>query len=343
MSTEKLKTALLGLTEGGLSLLEAALATGYFEIQAVADRDTDLAQKTAQKYDCRAYDDYRQLIIQNQLDALLVTAPLHSCAEHVQAAMKKKFNIFKPAPLARNFEEAAQLFRIAKEEKINFTVGNFRRFGQSFIALREFLQNGRIEQIYLITAFCALPGQCRGDWHSDPKLAGGGVLLQGCYEMIDQILWNFSIPQQVYSLSTNQAPDRRQRLYLAEDTVVVTMKFSEALVANLIASNTFGPKQESLKIYGKNKNLTVTNTKFTVCDNKGRDNEALEEFEYADKDSVRIIGLLKKFAESILLPGENKPWCTAKENLSNMAVIESAYLSTRTGMPESPGRILQMA
>jgi hypothetical protein len=26
-----------------------------------------------------------------------------------------------------------------------------------------------------------------------------------------------------------------------------------------------------------------------------------------------------------------------------MAVIESAYLSARTGMPEEPGRILQMA
>ena len=53
--------------------------------------------------------------------------------------------------------------------------------------------------------------------------------------------------------------------------------------------------------------------------------------------------LLKNFALSILSPKESKLCSTGRENLRNMAVIESAYLSARTGFPEEPNRILQMA
>ena len=53
--------------------------------------------------------------------------------------------------------------------------------------------------------------------------------------------------------------------------------------------------------------------------------------------------LLKNFAQSILLPDENKLCSGGRENLKDMAVIESAYLSARTGFPEEPDSILQMA
>ncbi len=56
-----------------------------------------------------------------------------------------------------------------------------------------------------------------------------------------------------------------------------------------------------------------------------------------------MTGLLKDFALSILLPQENKLTSSGRENLKDMAVIEAAYLSARTSMPEEPVRVLQMA
>jgi hypothetical protein len=44
----------------------------------------------------------------------------------------------------------------------------------------------------------------------------------------------------------------------------------------------------------------------------------------------------------VLRPEGKKMASSGRENLKNMAVIESAYLSARTGMPEEPGKILQM-
>jgi predicted dehydrogenase len=339
MNESKLKTAVLGLDDRGKDLLKTASQIDYFHIQAVADKDTKLAERVAAEYNCSHYDDYRQLIIQNQLDCLLVAAGMHSCSEYIKMAMKKKFNILKLAPPARNFEEAVEFVRLAENENIKFAVANARRFAQSFLALREFLQQGRIGQIFLITAFCTASNKDIGSWQTDPKLAGGGVLLHNCYQIIDQIIWNFAIPQQVYCLNTNTAGDRQQRLYLTEDTAVVTMKFADTSFGNLTASKVFGPKQELLRVYGKDKILTVSDTRFTVSDGFGR---ISEESEYDDDQLCWYTALLKNFALSILSPDENRLRSSGRENLKNMAVIESAYLSARTGMPEEPGTILQM-
>ncbi len=349
MSEGKLKTAVLGLNEAGQLLLEAVRGVDYFQIEAVADKDTNLAERIAGEYQCTAFDDYRQLITTmdsrlrgNDLRCLLVAAGIHSCDEYVRMAMKKKFNILKLAPAARDFEEAVEFVRLSEDEDIRFAIANPRRFARSFLALRDFLQQGRIEQIFLMTTFCSVGEQPYPGWQTDPKLAGGGVLLHNCYWMIDQMMLNFGIPQQVYSLSTNQARDKQQRFYLTEDTAVVTMKFADTLIGNLIASRRagIGPKEEFMKLYGKDKILIVDGRHLTVSDGLA---ETKEELEYNDDELFCMREQLKNFALSILSPDKNKLCSSGRENLQDMAIIESAYLSARTGFPEEPAKVLQMA
>ena len=342
MSEGKLNTAILGLSEGGQLLLQASEAVDCIEIQAVADKDTNLAEKIAGQYRCTAYDDYRQLIIQNQLDCLLVAAPIHSCDEYVRMAMKKKFNVLKLAPPARNFEEAAEFVKLAEEQEIQFAIGNPSRFASSFVKLRQYLDESKIEHVFLMAAFCNLGNHLQPGWKTDPKLAGGGVLMQDCYRIIDQVVSNFNIPQQVYSLNTNQAQDKQQRSYLTEDTAIVTMKFSDTLIGNFIATRRAGagPGEEFIKLYAKDKILIVNDRQLSISDELGK---AVKKSKYDDDELVCMTELLENFVQSILSPGKNKLCSSGRENLKNMAVIESAYLSARTGFPEEPGKILQMA
>jgi predicted dehydrogenase len=361
MTEGKLKAAVLGLNEQGRLLLETASKLEHFEITAVADKDGTLAEKVAAQYECAGYelisvmdsglrgndrksDEDRENNNKKRNDAgcLLVAAGMHTCDEYVRMAMKKKINVLKLAPVARNFEEAAELVRLAEEQDVKFAIGNPGRFAQSYLTLRQFLHEGKIEHVFLITAFCNAGDGNHPAWQTDPKLAGGGVLLHNCYQIIDQIILNFSAPEQIYSLNTNAAPDRQQRLYLTEDTVVVTMKFSDTLSGNLIASRRggTGPEEEFLKIYAKDKILTVTNTQLTVSDGFS-DNS--KKFNYDDDKSARYTALLENFALGILKPKDNKLTSSGRENLANMAVIESAYLSARTATPEEPGKFLQMA
>jgi predicted dehydrogenase len=342
MGESKLKTAVLGLNEGGRFVLEAAKGVDFFEIQAVADKDTNLVERIAERYGCAWFDDYRQLIIQNQLDCLLVAAGMHSCDEYVRAAMKKKFNVLKLAPAARDFEEAVELVRLSEEENIKFAVANPRRFSRGYLSLREYLQRDGVEQVFLVTAFCSGGTEPCAGWQTDPKLGGGGVLLHNCYWIIDQMVYNFDVPEQIYMLGSNHAQDKQQRLYLTEDTSVVTMKFGDKLIGNIVASRQagIGAEEECVKLYGKDKILTVSEKEFTISDGAGR---VSDEMKYEDDAFYGMREQLRNFARSILSPDENKVCSSCRENLENMAVIESAYVSARTGFPEEPGKVLQMA
>ena len=342
MNSNKLKTGVLGLTECGLELLEGAWQTGAFDIVAVAGDDPEQTKKIARKYECTGFDDYRQLVIHNQLDVLIVAAATHHCEEHIRTAMKKKINILKTCPPALDFEKTSELVSLAKKEQILFTVVNTSRFSGGFVKLAEYIQSEGVGGFNLINIVCNVPsgdGDASDRWLSDPKLAGGGVILRNCYELIDQLTVNFGVPEKIYSLNTNCAPDKQQRLSITEDAAVMNMRFSDVLMGNLMASRIFGPNEETIRIYGKDKSLSVSAERFALCDNTGR---IVEKSTCEDKKSDILAIMFKNLAAALISPEIKLLWPDSNSILNTMAVIESAYLSAKTSMPEEPGRILDM-
>lgn len=341
MATENLTGAVLGLDDNGLRLLAAASQVDCLEVKAVADQDHQKAQKAAVRYECEAYTDYRQLVVQNQFDCLFVAADIHACDEHLKTAMKKKFNILKLAPPARDFEEALEYVQLAESEKVKFAIANPARFRSSYITAHELILQGHVEHPFLVTAYCSTGGANRAAWYADPKLAGGGVLMHDCYQIIDQILWSLPLPQQVYALNTNQAADKQQRLYLTEDTAVVSMKFTDALLGNIVATrrNEMKPNEASMRVYGKDALLTITDSRVTVSTGTGQDDQ---EWQYSEDEQDIMQRLLSSFAQCVMRPDVPGLIGSAAENLKNMAVLESTYLSARTGFPEEPARILEL-
>ena len=122
--------------------------------------------------------------------------------------------------------------------------------------------------------------------------------------------------------------------------MIVTMKFSDTLIANLIASRLIGPPQKRLKLYSKKNCLTVAEDQFILADNLGN---LTEESKYTYDQAESITQMLENFAQSILSPDKNPSFLQPIVDLDNMAIIESAYLSAKTAMPEEPARILNMA
>ncbi len=135
-------------------------------------------------------------------------------------------------------------------------------------------------------------------------LAGGGVLLHDCYALIDQLLWSFSIPEQVYALQTNQAPDKQQRLYLTEDTALVCLRFTDALMGSLVATrrNEVGPYGVAIEIHAKNARLTVTEDQVELRTGDGRNDL---KWQYDEDEQVATSRLLTSFARSVRSPQEH--------------------------------------
>lgn len=343
MRPETLTTAVLGLNDAGRQILRTAAATGLFRIVAVADQDALLAERIAGEYDCQAHGDFRQMIVQNHLDCLIVAAETHNCDEQIKTALKRGYNVLKLAPPARTFEEALEYIQMAEGQGVQFAVASPARFRSSYQETRELLSQGCVAHPFLVAASCSFGTTDRPAWQSDPKLAGGGVLLQDCYHTVDQVLWNFPLPGQIYALQTNAAPDKQQRLSRTEDTAVVCLKFSDALMGSMIATRGGepAPDRATIEIHGRDARLTVTPTEVVLSTQAGDDDGQTWRY---DEDGIAVEErMLTAFARSILAPDAHRPIVTAAETLRNMAVLQSAYLSARTGFPEEPARILQLA
>lgn len=342
MGSERLATAILGLNDTGRRMLDAALATGLFEVQAVADLDQQKAQKVAAEHGCQAYTDYRQLVVQNQFDCLLVAAETHTCDEQIKTAIRRKFNILKAAPPARTFAEALEYVQLAQGANVQLAVANPGRFRAAYTTAADTISQGRLGSVFLVTGRCTFTTADRPSWQIDPQVAGGGVLLHECYQVLDQILWSFPLPEQVYALKTNHAPDKQQRQCLTEDTAVVALRFSDAFMGSLVAtrSNGVGATVAAIEIHGKEGRLAVTDTEVVLTTRGGRNDQT---WRCQEDEQVLMQRVLESFASSVRNPEEHKFPGSGAESLRNMAVLESAYLSARTGFPEEPARVLQMA
>lgn len=345
MTERKIKLAAAGLTDEAQELVAIAVETGLYEIVAVGDERQERAEMCRRRYECPAYTDYRQLIVQAKADMLLFGAPIHRCAEFIKLGMQEHCHILQMCPPALNFEQLASFYHTAKKEQVQFFTTQHGRFGAAFDYVRDFTAaeaSNEANNWHLISAVCHVPiGELEPErrWLYDPQTAGGGVLLQSCYGMIDQLLLCFGMPQNVYALMMSQAPDRQQRMSLTEDTAVVTMQFTETLIGQLCASRTLGPARRHLRVHGKHKHLTSAGDEVVIYDNTG---VLLRQEQYPDDERPSKKRMLENIARSLLEPETNAIYPEHGFDLNTFAVIEAAYLSARTGMAEEPRRLLKL-
>lgn len=334
---ETLKTACLGLNLQARRVLEYAGRSKFFRIIALAEADSTLVQEKSRQYNCTAFDDYRQLVVQNQLDVLIVALPLSECAEYVHLAIAKKCNILKLAPTASDFEEAAELIQLAYENGVKYVTACPSRFAQPFKAIKNYLTEVGVEKFYFINAFC---NRRQGVFATQPavKSPGPGVLLNECFEIIDAIVLNFSLPQQLYALLANQGPDKKQRQYLPEEFAAINMHFAGGLVANFVMGSSVGAEAWSLTVHGRESSIVAGPNKFRIYDNN---DHLLQNYRFSGAEPE--VELLNNFAQSIIYPDEHRLRYGPSADLATMAFIDSAYLSAKTATPESPRKIFEIS
>jgi len=345
MNTGKLKTACLGLNTRTASLLELACATGLYEIVSIADSNLTNASEAAQKFNSSAFDDYRQFILQNQPDVLIVAEPLYKCVEFVKAAINKKCHILKLIPTAPNFDQAAELINLAEKKNVKYVTAIPSRFAPGFERLSDYLRTIDRKQYYFINV-CASFGSdffqpIISYTQADRKLSGGGVLLNDCFELLSLIIEKFSLPEQIYALITNQSPDKKAKQYFGEDTVTASLVFKNGLIGTFLAAKQIGTAAVApLRIYGAQNNIVITPNRLAVYDG---DDTLIAEHKYPLNSEKCITEMFIDFGRAVLEPDKYKLRSSPRLDLATMALIEAAYLSAKTGMPESPARFFEIS
>jgi predicted dehydrogenase len=145
------------------------------EVQVVAVSDVDTTRREAGKKrvddaygntDCQAYEDYRELLARDDIDAIVCATPDHWHAMVIMDTCAAGKDMYCEKPLTNNLMEAKAVMDAVNKAGIIFQTGSQQRASSNFRYACELVQNGRIGKIDRVEVSvggpprpCNLPGE----------------------------------------------------------------------------------------------------------------------------------------------------------------------------------------
>ena len=154
-ASEKLHIGLIGCGGQGRGDMRQALRNKGVKVVAVCDVDKNRVEETVAKdlkgsKDVKQYEDYRQLLDDKDINAVVIGTPDHWHTLPAIAAMRKGKDVYCEKPLTLTIDEGKALVKVAKATKSVFQVGSQQRSEGPFRLACELVRNGRIGKIQTI-------------------------------------------------------------------------------------------------------------------------------------------------------------------------------------------------
>ncbi|GGG25576.1 Gfo/Idh/MocA family protein [Paenibacillus abyssi] len=175
------------------------------------------------------YSDYRQMLAEMQLDAVLICTPHTLHFQQAMDALRHGCHVLIEKPMATSETEAEELIEAAKQHGKVLQVSYQRHFQPEFLFIKDAIDSGAIGRLTSVTA--SLYQEWRqlteGSWRQNPALSGGGMLMDSGSHIVDVLLWTTGLtPISVNShLLTHGSP--------VEIDSFTSIEFSGGVVAGL--------------------------------------------------------------------------------------------------------------
>ncbi len=171
---KKLRVGVIGIGFIGAAHVEALRRLGYVDVVAVANHNNG-AQKAKELFVEHGYDDYREMIDKESLDAVHICTPNNTHYEMAMYAMEHGVNVMLEKPFTMTIEEAEKLCSYAKEHQIVTGVNHSLRMNPQVQQMKAMVQSGEVGDIYAVTG-CYLQDWLYLDsdwsWRLESELSG---------------------------------------------------------------------------------------------------------------------------------------------------------------------------
>jgi predicted dehydrogenase len=196
------KLGFLGVGWIGRNRLEAIAEQGAAEVAYVADpapQNTEEALKSAPQ--AVAVESLEAMLAESMLGGVVIATPsaLHA-AQSIEALQAGKA-VFCQKPLGRNAAETRAVVDAARQANKLLGVDLSYRHTAAMQRVYEVVQSGELGQIYAVELVFHNAYGPDKPWFYDPKLSGGGCVIDLGVHLVDLALWalNFPAVQEVRS------------------------------------------------------------------------------------------------------------------------------------------------
>ena len=251
-------------------------------------------------------------------DVAYVAVPHAAYSEVLPALLKASINVLKEKPLAMNLSEALKIVDCAKKSRARAGVLCQRRFSHRYDQLRSWLPRvGRISSVRVVESI-VVPRLDEG-WRAQKSLAGGGVVLDMGYHMLDQLvgLWGPDFVVKHADLLMTRDGD-----YDVEDTAHLAIQFQGAIHVDVVLSRAAFEAEEMIEVIGE-KGVLKLKSDSVVFSRFNKAGEVLLDQSRFQEKGEEMLGR----AFSSFISGSDEEKWDLNRDLAVMQLVQEIYAS----------------
>lgn len=184
-----LRVGIIGAGHFGAAHARALAAVGDARLVAACRKDEAGLAAFCAEFGCEGYRDYRDLLADPGIDAVVVALPHQLHAEVAIAAAGAGRHVMLEKPLAPTVAECRRILAAANAAGVTLMPGHTMRFTLPFLAARQIIESGEIGRMRFGSSRMIklwIEGN-RRDWHLDPE-RGGGMLFTAGIHALDRLI-----------------------------------------------------------------------------------------------------------------------------------------------------------
>src|SRR6186997_2318303 len=166
--SDQLNIGAIGINGMGWSNLSAAVKIPGVNVVALCDVDknvldkrmVDLAKMNVDTTKVKTYGDYRKLLEQKDIDAVIIGTPDHWHALIMMQAVEAGKHVYVEKPVGNSIEECRTMVAAQKRYNKIVQAGQWQRSGQHFRDAVDFIRTGQLGNIRTVKVWC-YQGWCK--------------------------------------------------------------------------------------------------------------------------------------------------------------------------------------
>ena len=188
----KVRIGIIGMGMIGAVHAKAFQGISGAEAAAVCDCRPDCLKAKGEEFGVsRLFTDYRKMLAEPDLDAVVVATPNHAHYTTTMDALKAGKHVLCEKPMALNARQARQMAAAAGKAGKLLQMGMVRRQNAESRVARGMIEKGALGRIYhmhmVLRRRRGIPGL--GGWFTTRSLSGGGVLIDIGVHFFDLVMW----------------------------------------------------------------------------------------------------------------------------------------------------------
>jgi len=272
------------------------------------------------------YDDYKEMLKRDGLDAVSIISPHHLHYEQALACAEKNIHVLCEKPLALEYDQAREVVEKFQEHNLVLTAMLPRRFFNNTLALQKVIADGGLGKIESInyTLNVHKKDEYYLGWRGQKNKAGGGVLMCQALHDLDRLTYLFGQPTVVGS----KLQTHHQNITVedwAEATVVFPGNILGFIHADTISEDTW---KGIIEIQGSKGRVVLNSEATDAWDVPMVEKPLLNDEKYDPLVKPRYYGpchgeVIDDFVRSIL--EKKKPFITAESTLPTLKLLKEIY------------------